>query len=366
MPRTFSAIIVAFVMGLSSVFLQISTASAATTPCATWVHIVDISDNNKHPLNWVKLAKSGVAGVYIKNSEGTSYVNEFWNSDVASATLAGLPYGGYYFAQPAKTDPTASANFFVASGGAKGALPPALDLEKAGKSPSATVTWAITWLNRVRALTNRTPILYTGAFQSWSGSLAFAGWTLWLPAYPNGYKPVGSVCALSQPKLPPAWAHTGWTLWQYTSVGMPAGTYNHTDLSVAPAEWNTKWTGAGTVTTPSGNVVPAYSTGSYGVKVSQIQLLLISKGLLPKGSADGVFGLATKRAVELWQIKIGVKGDGVWSVATQKASDYYIAHGYTAQAAAGWAAMGAEMKPLPDINFSYATPTTTTTIKGKK
>lgn len=343
-----------------------SQASATTGSCASWVHIIDISDNNRHPLNWKLLVKSGIAGVYIKNSEGLTYVNGFWKSDLTSATQNGIPFGSYYYAQPAKTDPIASANFFVKSGGGLGQLPPALDLEVQGKTPAQTVQWALAWLNRVRILTNRTPILYMGAFTSWSYSTAFGGYDLWLPAYPNGYKPVGSACSLPSPRLPASWRTTGWTIWQYTSVAMPPGTYNHTDLSVAIISWWSRWTGAGTVTTPTGTAVPAYSTGSYGAKVTEIQSMLIAHGLLPKGSADGVFGVATKRAVEAWQVKIGIKGDGVWSVATQTASDFYLKHGYTLVAVAGWKAMGAKL-PTISLNIDAKNPNqTTTTLKGKK
>ena len=63
--------------------------------------------------------------------------------------------------------------------------------------------------------------------------------------------------------------------------------------------------------------------------MKQIQQLLISKNLLPKGADDGVFGIQTKTALKKWQAIIGVEPDGMWSVATQTASDFYIKHGYT-------------------------------------
>jgi len=360
------AICLAITAFLSIAGLTFAQSAGAVSPCSTWVRVIDISDNNVHPLGWQQLVKGGIAGVYIKNSEGLKYVNEFWNADTTNAKKYGLPYGGYYFAQPAKTDPTLSADFFVKSGGAQGQLPPALDLEVAGTSPAQTVQWTLTWLARVRFLTNRTPILYTGAFQSWSGSPAFSAYDLWLPAYPNGYKPVASVCALPSPRLPASWVRSGWSMWQFTSVGQPAGTHNHTDISVALPAWFGKWTGAGILTTGNGTAYPLYSTGSYGAKVVEIQNLLIKFGYLPAGSADGVFGVDTKTALEKYQKRLVIKGDGVWSQATQIASDFYLKHGYTQYASTQAKVMGAKLPTLITIDFNHATPKTTVPKKGKK
>ena len=332
---------------LSSVFtailLTVSLVSASgaaatkfgkTTACKTvpWVQVIDISSNNAHPIGWSALANAGIAGVYFKNSEGNWYTNPFLKEDIAGAKAVGIPYGEYYFANPSKVGPIASANYFVEHGGAAGQLPPALDLEVEGSSPAKTVQWTITWLNRVRYLTNRTPIIYTGAFQPWSSTLALAGWTLWLPAYPNGYAPVKNVCKLPLPKLPASWSKIGWTLWQYTSVGRPPGTHNSTDVEVAIESWFSKWTGSGVLPPTKGITkvpVPIYTSGSYGAKVTLIQKILISHKLLAKGSADGVFGPSTKVALEKWQTKIGVKADGEWSAATQRASDFFLKHGFT-------------------------------------
>lgn len=327
----------------TAILLTVSLVSASgaapsktgkVTACKTvpWVQVIDVSSNNAHPINWVALANEGIAGVYIKNTEGTWYKNPFWAADRKAASLAGLPYGNYYFAQPGRSGPVASANYFVNHGGASGQLPPALDLEVGASTPLKTVQWAITWLNRVRFLTNRTPIIYTGAKQSWSSTLALAGWQLWLPAYPYGYQHVNNVCALPLPDLPASWKNKGWTLWQYTSVARPSGTSNNTDLEVALESWFVRWTGAG-VQQPTKGInkipVPTYSSGSYGARVVAIQRILINHGLLKTKVADGVFGPSTKKGLEEWQTIIGVKADGVWSVVTQRASVFYIAHGFT-------------------------------------
>ncbi len=59
--------------------------------------------------------------------------------------------------------------------------------------------------------------------------------------------------------------------------------------------------------------VPAFrdlSQGARGADVAQVQQLLIDTGFLT-GSADGVFGAATTRAVRAWQASLGLEKDGV-------------------------------------------------------
>ncbi len=59
--------------------------------------------------------------------------------------------------------------------------------------------------------------------------------------------------------------------------------------------------------------VPAFrdlSQGEHGADVAQVQRFLIELGYLD-GSADGDFGPVTKRAVQLWQAKLGVETDGI-------------------------------------------------------
>jgi GH25 family lysozyme M1 (1,4-beta-N-acetylmuramidase) len=321
-----------FTVALSGVFTALPTSAEAATPashtaCGSWIRMIDISSNNRHPIDFSKLPKAGIAGMYIKNSEATNYVNPFWKQDVAQAVKYGIPYGSYYFAQPGKTDPVASAKFFVKNGGALGQFPPALDLEVTKLNPEQTAKWALTWLQSVQALSGRKPIIYVGYYFPASQYGFLAPYDLWLPAYPNGYKPVTNVCTLPLPKTPAPWAARGWSIWQYSSIGHPGGMYSNTDMSAAEAVWFSKWTGTGIQPpTPGVNKYPQpiYAVESHGAKVVQIQRILIGQKLLAKGSADGVYGEQTKAAVKKWQAKIGVKADGMWSAATETATRYYL------------------------------------------
>ena len=58
--------------------------------------------------------------------------------------------------------------------------------------------------------------------------------------------------------------------------------------------------------------------GSSGEPVKQLQLALASAGHSP-GPADGVFGLATVRALEAFQRSAGLTADGVYGARTKTA-----------------------------------------------
>lgn len=323
------AVVALATVGVFTTLPSSQAQAGVQSACSTWVRLIDISSNNAHPINWTLVARNGVWGAYIKNSENTTYVNEFWNEDTAGATKAGVPWGGYYFARPGHASAVASAQFFVKSGGAKGQLPPVLDLEVNELSGAATVNWAMTWFNTVKSLTGRTPVLYTGGFYAYSSAPSLAQMNLWLAAYPNGYKPTPSACGLPLPYTPSPWAAKGWSIWQYTSVGRIAGTSGNIDVSAAEQSWWTSVTGSG-VKPPQPGInkypAPIYAGGSHGTKVAEIQRILIKQGLLPKGSDDGFYGPKTVEAVKKWQVIIKAKPDGLWSSETDKSTTYWLHH----------------------------------------
>ena len=62
--------IASLVVSLPASPVGASEKVAAHSNCKTWVRVIDISDNNQHPINWTLVANNGISGVYIKNSEG--------------------------------------------------------------------------------------------------------------------------------------------------------------------------------------------------------------------------------------------------------------------------------------------------------
>jgi hypothetical protein len=66
--------------------------------------------------------------------------------------------------------------------------------------------------------------------------------------------------------------------------------------------------------------------GSSGEPVKRLQLALASAGHSP-GPADGVFGLATVRALEAFQRSAGVTADGVYGARTKTALEHALSSG---------------------------------------
>jgi len=273
------------------------------------------------------MVKSGLAGVYIKVSENTTYINPFANKDMVGALKSGLPFGTYDFARPTD-NPVADAKNFVKGGGGKGQLPPALDMETQTSSVAHDVAWANTWLQAVKSLTGKTPIIYTGSYYWWSGAISLSKYALWLAAYPHSYQPTQSACGLPSPKIPVAWKKQGWTIWQFTSRGLVNGIGGYVDLEAGSPAWFTKLTGAGvTPSTPKHPVpTPLYAPGSHGVTVFYVQKTLHALHLLPKSGITGHYTRQTKLAVEKYQVLMGISVDGLWGPTTIVSNAWYLVH----------------------------------------
>ena len=316
--------IVIALAAISAASLIASPAGAApidNSSARSWVRIVDVSSYQPN-IDWAQLSRAGVAGIYIKATEGTWYVNPYAAAQRAGAASIGMPYGGYDFARPDASNAVADAQYFVASGGAQGTLPPVLDLET--EAPGA-VQWAITWLTTVKQLTGRTPTIYTGQY-SWFWNPALSAWPLWLAAYPLGYQHVTDDSPANV-----AWANessgawSGWSMWQFTSVGQIYGIPGNVDVSAVTPQWWAAATGAG-VAPPGTPITPTqgtrYAAGVYGPGSSGDKVVYIQK--LVGVPADGIYGAQTQAAVAAYQCRFPagtLSCDGIWGPATQNATN---------------------------------------------
>ncbi len=186
----------------------------------------------QHPrnaaINWARVAGHGARFVFVKATEGTTYVNPWFARDWSAARRARLVRGAYHFARPAFPVSTAAdqARAFVRVAGStreQGDLPPVLDLEdNGGLPPAQLVAWARTWLVTVQALTGRVPILYTYPY-FWATSMGddttFGSYPLWLAAYSR--TPPGAL---------PGWSR--WTFWQHTAWARYPGIASFVDESL--------------------------------------------------------------------------------------------------------------------------------------
>jgi hypothetical protein len=163
---------------------------------------------------------------------------------------AGIARGAYHFFCP-KMDGTAQADHFLSVMGtlADGDLPPALDVEVCSTATCGTacdwdvdchtiVTHIHEWVDRVAAVTGRTPVIYTG-WGAWEGAVCgsdeLAGVDLWVANW-----------GVSCPLLPDAWSE--WKFWQ-TDVGTMDGVPGEVDFDVFNGDLDAlrAFTGGGSV-----------------------------------------------------------------------------------------------------------------------
>lgn len=185
---------------------------------------IDVSDYQPN-IDWTTVANNGIVFVYIKATEGTSYISPSFSSRYTGATNAGLIHGGYHFAYPDKSSAAMQANYFLAHGGGWSAdgitLPGALDIEYNpngvecyGLTASEMITWIKDFSNTYHAATSRYPVIYTTTdwWSSCTGnSASFASDNpLWIADWSSTLR-----------TLPARWAYA--SFWQYADSGPNPG-----------------------------------------------------------------------------------------------------------------------------------------------
>ncbi|KAI0676570.1 glycoside hydrolase family 25 protein [Trametes maxima] len=185
---------------------------------------IDIS-NYQGTVNFNTAKANGISFVYIKATEGTTYVDPTFSSHYTGATNAGLIRGAYHFAHPSASSGATQAKYFLAHGGGWSkdgiTLPGALDIEYNpngaecyGLSASAMVSWIKDFSNTYHSSTGVYPVIYTTT-DWWTtctgNSAAFASTNpLWIARYASS---IGA--------LPAGWSYT--TFWQYADSGPNPG-----------------------------------------------------------------------------------------------------------------------------------------------
>lgn len=147
--------------------------------------IVDLSNHNP-PADFARLRKAGIAGVWLKASEGRTFRDATFASRRDAARRAGLRVGAYHFARPdtGNSAEAEAAHFcsVVRSLGRRD-LRPVLDLEH-GRASGAYVAWARAWNASVRENLGALPLFYS--YPSYIVGLRAVkpiGAGLWLASY---------------------------------------------------------------------------------------------------------------------------------------------------------------------------------------
>jgi GH25 family lysozyme M1 (1,4-beta-N-acetylmuramidase) len=226
--RILAAIGIAAVAGAGVQTLAVLQPADAAT--LTGIDVSRWDHPNGAAINWPKVKSAGRSFAIIKATEGTTYVNPYFASDIAQARSAGLVVGAYHFAQPRLpiSSAAADARHYVRTVGSfrsSNLLPPILDLECSGTgtctygrtlSVNEMRQWTQLWLDTAESMTGRTPILYTyDSFwrNALGNSTAFTRYPFWYARYTT-VTPTASM-------LPGGWSR--WTFWQYTSTQSTPG-----------------------------------------------------------------------------------------------------------------------------------------------
>lgn len=217
-----------------SVIAAIAALLLAFAPCASAADMIDVS-------SWqtgINVTTSGAQIVVAKATEGVSYINPDCDRVVQDALSAGQGVGVYHFAHT-ENDARREAQHFIDNtrGYIGKRIVPILDWE-----PSApwNTSWALTWLQTVKAAWDTKPIIYmnqsTENAYDWSTVVA-GDYGLWIAAYTLGYTPI---YGFNPPSAQPTLHHWPFAVaWQYTSTGYVGDWNGALDLSVVYGDLNT-------------------------------------------------------------------------------------------------------------------------------
>ena len=210
---------------------QAVAAIQAGRPVGYPVGGIDLSSNDhRHfTVHWPTEVAAGSRFVYVKATEGKSYVNPNFAADYSAARAAGRYVGAYVYARPDLGDPVGQADYFLRHArfthDAR-TLVPFVDLEwpydrvATGAcydlNPEQLRAWIHAFITRIEAGIGRKPMIYTNTYW-WNpctgGDSSFGDYPLDIANYTK-----------HSPKLPAGW--TRFALWQYVP-GDPKQRHSH-------------------------------------------------------------------------------------------------------------------------------------------
>ena len=179
---------------------------------------IDVSEYQGN-IDFNAVKNSGKSIVYIKATEGVTYVDPNFATYYSNASNAGLNIGFYHFFRP-DDDPRQQAQFFINTiGSRKPNCRYALDLEVSdGYGPEELTSMAIEFLEEVSALTGKNVVVYTYTnFANTSITSALGAYPVWIAEY-----------GVNAPSNNAIWS--SWIGFQYSESGSVNGISGQVDL----------------------------------------------------------------------------------------------------------------------------------------
>jgi lysozyme len=182
---------------------------------------IDISKHSGK-IDWKKVGSHNLDFVYIKATEGESYVDPRFTEYVKGARSQDMTIGFYHFFRFNKNGEAQASNFMNRVGNYKNTLPPVLDVEEWGNTRSKRTTNEVkaeikSFLKAVEDQIGRKMIIYTNE----SSYRRFIE-----GEFPNN--PIWICTFRKEPKLPD---RDTWLLWQHAHDGQLDGIEGFIDLN---------------------------------------------------------------------------------------------------------------------------------------
>lgn len=171
-------------------------------------------------IDYSEVASSGIEIVYMKASEGTSFVDPYFNQNYTNAKANGLKVGFYhYLTARSNSEAVAQANFFVST--ISGMTPDcrlAMDFESFGNLSAEEINEiGLTFMQTVESLSGKEMVIYSdtsNASNIFGGGLT--NYPLWVAQY-----------EVEEPTPNGNW--NSWVGWQYTDAGEISGIDGYVD-----------------------------------------------------------------------------------------------------------------------------------------
>ena len=180
---------------------------------------IDISSWQKN-VDFSAVKDSGIDIVYIKSSEGTTYINPYFESGYSNAKANGLKVGFYHYVTARTTSQAIDEAIFFARvvSGKQADCKLVMDFENFGNlSVNQINEISEVFLETLESATNSQPIIYSNAYSARTiFSQELTKYPLWVANY-----------GVTAPGSNGKW--DTWVGWQYTSTGTLNGVSGYVD-----------------------------------------------------------------------------------------------------------------------------------------
>lgn len=200
---------------------------------------IDVS-HYQGTITWSSVHNCGAKYAFAKASEGTSYTDPKFSSNMNNGKANGMQMGAYHFARPASNCPNPEADHFWAVAGGKitadgKSVYPMVDFESFGGHAcyGSYTGWFNQWANRVKSKTGHflRPVIYASAGNGMCNLNTSCILSAWVANWngQNLYTGNPWSCCTGCNYVSPG-TKNDWTYWQVSSTGRICGISGNCDF----------------------------------------------------------------------------------------------------------------------------------------